>query len=52
MTASYLNTRFTENLHLNDNTENDLEKSNLPNLMDQYLKRNSSNQPIIFQWKF
>ena len=38
MTASYLSTLFTENLHLNDNTENDIEESNLPNLMDQYLE--------------
>ena len=34
MTDSYLNTLFTENLLLNDNTENDIEESNLPNLMD------------------
>ena len=44
MTASYLNTHFTENLFLNDNTENDLEESNLPNLMDQYLETAQINQ--------
>ena len=44
MTASYLNTRFTENLHLNDNTENDIEESNLPNLIDQYLEIAQINQ--------
>ena len=44
MTASYLNTLFTENLHLNDNTENDIEESNLPNLMDQYLDTAQINQ--------
>ena len=44
MTASYLNTLFTENLHLNDNTENDIEENNLPNLMDQYLETAQINQ--------
>ena len=44
MTASYFNTLFTENLHLNDNTENDIEESNLPNLMDQYLETAQINQ--------
>ena len=44
LTASYLNTLVTENLHLNDNTKNDFEESNLPNLMDQYLERAQINQ--------
>ena len=44
MTASYLNTLFTENLLLNDTTENDIEESNLPNPMDQYLKTAQINQ--------
>ena len=44
MTASYLNTLFTENLHLNENTENDIEENNLPNLMDQCLETAQINQ--------
>ena len=41
---SSLNTLFTENLHLNNNTENDIEESNLPNLTDQYLETAQINQ--------